>query len=229
MANLCRNIMLLVSILCIGISMCGAIPANTKTAKLPWDAKSMPNHPQQFSIPPKRASIDPDTLKELVEFQEIVTEGVPLLLRLFNRLMKNKFAKPLVEVLLTCDKQNFMVSCVQGIFQKVIGILTGQPKQAQPNSNDGIKKSHDHLQPHMKDARVQPSKTDEDDDVNNVQRSDDNEIDATAKSEKNRVTGDSDTKVESESSGEENATHPVKPQHPHTPLGPTSADHKSEL
>ena len=114
--------------------MCGGLMADAKTIimhmKLPWDAKSIPNHSQpQFSIPPKQVSVDPETVKELVELQEIVTEGVPLLLKLFNKLMKNKFAKPLLEVLLTCDKQNFMVSCVQGIFQKMVGILTGQPNR----------------------------------------------------------------------------------------------------
>jgi hypothetical protein len=112
----------------------------------------MPKPTQPSSLPLK--PIDPETMKELLEFQEIVTEGVSLLLKLFNRLMKNKFAKPLLEALLTCDKQNFMVSCVQGIFQKVVGIPTGQQNQTQPtefNGSDGVKKSNDHLQPHMKE------------------------------------------------------------------------------
>ena len=77
--------------------------AKTMHMKLPWDAESIPNHSQpQFSIPPKQASVDPETVKELVELQEIATEG---------------------------DKRNFMVSCVQGIFQKMVGILTGQPNR----------------------------------------------------------------------------------------------------
>ena len=141
--------------------MCGVTAVKIKNVKVPW---AMPKLTQPSSLPMKQASIDPETLKELVEFQEIVTEGVPLLLKLFNRLMRNKFAKPLLEVLLTCDKQNFIVSCVQGIFQKVVGILAGQQNQAraQPNGNDGVnKKSHDHLQPHMKENQTQQSKSDE--------------------------------------------------------------------
>ena len=227
MAKINRNTVLFVSILCMGIeSMCGAVSlANTNTVKLPWDAQPMPNHPP----PQQQASIDPETLKELVEFQEIVTEGVPLLLKLFNRLMKNKFAKPLVEVLLTCDKQKFMVSCVQGIFQKIIGILT---KQAEPkfNGDDGVRKSHGHLQPHTKENRAQSSKTE---DVENVLH----ENDVLAKSEKARVTtGDGGITVDPEYQSEpsddkvkENNTQPAKAKQPHTPLGPTSANHKSEL
>ena len=123
--------------------MCGVTAVKIKNVKVPW---AMPKLTQPSSLPMKQASIDPETLKELVEFQEIVTEGVPLLLKLFNRLMRNKFAKPLLEVLLICDKQNFIVSCVQGIFQKVVGILAGQQNQAQPNGNNGVNKnSHDHL------------------------------------------------------------------------------------
>jgi hypothetical protein len=210
-------------LLCLGISMA---VVNTKTVKLSW---AMPKPTQPSSLPLKQASVDPETLKELMEFQEIVTEGVPLLLKLFNRLMKNKFAKPLLEVLLTCDKQNFMVSCVQGIFQKVVGILTEQQNQAQPTAGR-VKKSHDHLQLHMKENQAQQrSKIDDSasGEAKNVQRSDDVEA---------RATGDGDTNIEdheSESSGEESKqnkrTHPVKSQHPHTPLGPTSANHKSEL
>ena len=222
--------LLLVSTLCLGISMCGVTAVKTKSVKVPW---AMPKLTQPSSLPLKQASIDPETLKELVEFQEIVTEGVPLLLKLFNRLMKNKFAKPLLEVLLTCDKQNFIVSCVQGIFQKVVGILAGQQNQAQPNSNDGVnKKSHDHLEPHnvMKENQAQRSKSDDSEggDAKNIPKSDDIE---------NRATGDSDTNTKdhqsesrlSDEESKENRTHPAKSQPPHTPLGPTSADHKSEL
>lgn len=229
-----NNIVLLVSILCLGTSMCVALTAGAaKTMKLPRDAKSILSHPQpQFSIPPKQASVDPETVKELVEFQEIVTEGVPLLLKLFNKLMKNKFAKPLLEVLLTCDKQNFMVSCVQGIFQKMVGILTGQAKQAQPGGSGGAKKGHE---PHMKQNQAHPNKNDEGDNVKNLPRDDHNNNDDQAKSEENQATGDSDKvklEYQSEVSDEkvkENKTQPAKDQRPHAPIGPTSADHKSEL
>ena len=80
----------------------------------------------------------------------------------------------------------------------------------------------------MKENQAQQSKNDDSEggDAKNVSRSDDVE---------NRATGDSDANVEdhqSESSGEEgkeNMTHPAEAQPPHVPLGPTSADHKSEL
>ena len=234
MANVGRNTMLLVSIACLSLSMCGIATAGSKTVKLPWDAKPIP----QQSPLLKQSSIDPETLKELVEFQEIVTEGVPLLLKLFNKLMKNKFAKPLFEVLLTCDKQNFMVSCVQGIFQKVISIFAGQ-NHAQPSRGDGDKKSHDHLQPHSEMNRAQPRKSDEGE-IKNMPGSDetDNHSDTQQqKSYKNQRTGD-DIKIKehrpSQQSGEgvqENQTQNTnaKLKRPHTPLGPTSANHKSEL
>ena len=239
MAKIFRNITLLVSILCLGISMCGVpAAANAKTVKLPLDPKPMPNPSQQPTIPLKQAaSVDPETLKDLVEFQEIVTEGMPLLLKLFNKLMRNKFAKPLIEILLTCDKQNFMVSCVQGIFQKVMGILTGQPTQAQPNNSDGVnKKNNDYLQPHSKENLAQLGKSDKGDDAANksAPRSDDNENDHGGE---NRMTGDSNVEIEAEYhdhqsqsiASDENMTQPANAQHPHTPLGPTSTDHKSEL
>ena len=220
------SMLLLVSILCLGISMCGVTAVKIKNVKVPW---AMPKLTQPSSLPMKQASIDPETLKELVEFQEIVTKGVPLLLKLFNRLMRNKFAKPLLEVLLTCDKQNFIVSCVQGIFQKVIGILAGQQNQAraQPNGNDGVnKKSHDHLQPHMKENQTQQSKSDDSEggDAKNVPKSDDVENQATGDSDTNSKDHQSESRLSDEES-KENRTHTAKAQ----PLGPTSADHKSEL
>ena len=237
MAKIVRRITLLMSILCLGISVCAVAVANAKTVKLPWvNPKPIPNPPEQ---PLNQASIDPGTLKELVEFQEIVTEGVPLLLKLFNKLMKNKFAKPLIEVLLTCDKQNFMVSCMQGIFQKVMGVLTGQPNQAQPRNGDGVKKSHDYLQPHSKGTQAQAGKSNKGDDADkNVPRSDDkeNDHDALLKSGENRMTHDSGIKIDHEEYHDhqsrlidENTTQPAKAQHSHTPLEPNSADHKTEL
>lgn len=150
--------------------MYGAAAAcRPNTVKLPWDTKvkqATPNSsqkPPQISIPSRQASIDPETLKDLVEFQEIVTEGVPLLLKLFNKLMKNRFAKPLIEVLMTCDKQNFMVSCLQGMFQKLMSILTPQSnQQAQAESSDGAERSNGHARPHMytrnKKSRAQTNK-----------------------------------------------------------------------
>ena len=73
-------------------------------------------------------------------------------------------------------------------------------KQAQPGGSGGVKKAHDHLQPHLKGNRAasKPNENDEGDDVKNVPTGDDNENDGQAKSEKNKVTGDSDKKVESE-------------------------------
>ena len=207
--------------------MCGVTAVKIKNVKVPW---AMPKLTQPSSLPMKQASIDPETLKELVEFQEIVTEGVPLLFKLFNRLMKNKFAKPLLEVLLTCDKQNFIVSCVQGIFQKVIGILAGQQNQAQPNGNDGVnKKSHDHLQPHMKENQAEQTKRDDSEggDAKNVPKGDYVENQATGDSDTNSKDDQSKSRLSDEES-KENRTHPAKAQS-NTPLGPSSANHKSEL
>lgn len=128
MANIFRYTILVAALLLSTAYLCISVCGASNTVKAPWNAQSPP---------PQQVSMDAETLEALIEFQEIVTEGVPLIVNLFRKLTNNKFAKPLIDVLLTCDKQNFMESCVQGLFRKVVNILAGkhqvQTKTDNPN------------------------------------------------------------------------------------------------
>lgn len=134
MASFCRNqpaaqvALLIVSIACLSTFVSAA--ADAKDTKLPWDRTASPSGP---ATPQASVAVDPEILQALIELQEIVMEGIPLALKLYNKISRNLFAKPLLEVLLTCDKLNFMESCLQGIVNKVSSIIV-KKKQAQPSS-----------------------------------------------------------------------------------------------
>ena len=125
----CVQVFLLVYVVCASFKISTCEAGSQRTVNLPWDQPQVPSQ----DIPPVTA--DPETLEALVEFKEIVTEGVPLLFNLLNKVLRNKFTKPLFDILVTCDKQNFMKSCMPGIFQKIFSILT-MTQQAQSSDND---------------------------------------------------------------------------------------------
>lgn len=147
-------LLLCISMVVLNISQSGASDTVTR---LPWDKQdSNPKHPTA-SPSPQTVTMDSETLEALVEFQEIITEGLPQVLKLVNRLMRNKFARPLIEVLSTCDKQRFMESCAQRMFQKVMSTLTEMPQPAKKRE-----RSHDHVKESVEEDLIRVDKVDTD-------------------------------------------------------------------
>ena len=240
MANFTTNSLIGVTLFLVSMMACLRISTSEATAnsrsqtvsKLPWEVPPPsippPSPDSKGPATPTGASMNPNALQAMVELRQIVFEGIPFLLKLYRVLTTNIFAKPLYNVLLTCDKLDFMVSCLPQIIEKVRGALSGagemnaQYSSSKEGGNDERESSE--VDEFEEDEKEQGEVNDDLD-----QWSVDQDIDGEKESEIQRSSGESVNISETTLQDEDEEATELSSKHQSTPLGPDLNRKNTEL